>query len=247
MFRQVLPVLMASGASVIGFLVVGRCVPARWRVADTDAASTLYSTIATIYAIIVALAAVAVWEPRSAAFQNTEREASALIEVHWAARTLEPPDRAEVQGLIIEYAREAATSEFDGLRHRRVPSRKVEEAFNRMRAKAESAADPDSNLTKRLNELADARRARITVADDGMPLPMWPILIGGGVIIIAFLYLFGLARTFPNGLMLFVVGGMIGLVLTVLYHLEFPYSRGLAVTSDALQDALFRLANPVQI
>ncbi len=236
-------VLAAAFGSLIGFLVISWIVPERWLVADADAARAVSATIGMVYAILVALAAIAVWEPRSAAIRSAEREATDLVEAHWAARALAPPDRVEIEGLIVGYAREVATVEFDSLRREQAPSRKADLLLNRLRAKVESVRPPIEELTKRVNDLADARQARISVADDGIPYPLWPILIGGAVVSVAFLYLFGLARTFPNALMMFVVGGMIGLMLAVLYQFEFPFSRGMAVGPDAFEDALFRLAN----
>jgi hypothetical protein len=71
-----------------------------------------------------------------------------------------------------------------------------------------------------------------------MPGVLWPILLLGGIISVIFLYLFGLDRTFPNGLMMAVVGGMIALLLLVIYQVEFPFSRAFAIGPDSLEAAL---------
>ena len=91
MFPSVLMILGCATLSVVGFLFLSRFVPERWIVADTDAAGALYATIGMVYAILVALAAIAVWEPRAAAAENTEREATDLIEAYWSARALDTP------------------------------------------------------------------------------------------------------------------------------------------------------------
>lgn len=248
MFPSVLMILGCATLSVVGFLFLSRFVPERWIVADTDAAGALYATIGMVYAILVALAAIAVWEPRAAAAENTEREATDLIEAYWSARALDTPDRTVVQRLIMGYTEEVINGEWRSLAKERAPSADAQELLTRLRSAAE-AIEPATDrqvaahdqLLARIADAADARRARIGAASDGMPYPLWPILVFGGIISIAFLYLFGLQRTFPNGLMMFTVGGMVALLLVVIYQLEYPFSRGLSIGPDAFQDALIQL------
>jgi hypothetical protein len=248
MFPSILVILGCAALSVGGFLLLSRFVPHRWIVADADAAGALYATIGMVYAILVALGAIAVWEPRAAAADNTEREATDLIETYWSARTLDPPDRTRIQGLVVRYTQEVINSEWRGLARKHTPSAGAQDLLNLLRSSAEGvepATDQQAaaldHVLARISDAADARRARVSAADEGMPYPLWPILILGGIISIAFLYLFGLRRTFPNGLMMFTVGGMVALLLVVIYQLEYPFSRGLAIGPDAFQDVLTQL------
>jgi hypothetical protein len=248
MFSSILVILGCATLSVIGFLFLSKFVPQRWIVADGDAAGALYATIGMVYAILVALAAIAVWEPRAAAAENTEREATDLIEAYWSARVFDAPDRARVQGLIVDYTEEVISGEWRTLARKREAGAKAQDLLNRLRSTAE-AIEPSTDrqtaahdqVLARISDAADARRARIGAAGEGMPYPLWPILILGGIVSIAFLYLFGLQRTFPNGLMMFTVGGMVALLLVVIYQLEYPFSRGLSIGPDAFQNALTQL------
>src|SRR5688572_13063112 len=127
MFSSILVILGCATLSVVGFLFLSRFVPERWIVADADAAGALYATIGMVYAILVALAAIAVWEPRAAAAENTEREATDLIEAYWSARALDPPDRSAVQGLIMNYTEEVINGEWQSLAQERAPSANAQE------------------------------------------------------------------------------------------------------------------------
>ncbi|NUT36313.1 MAG: DUF4239 domain-containing protein [Hamadaea sp.] len=238
----------AAAASAAGFLLVSRFVPERWLVADADAASALYATIGMVYAILIAIAAIAVWEPRAAAGQYTDVEAGSLIEVHWAANGLAETDRAELQTRLRAYLEEAAGPEWRGLHDRREPSGRATDLFTdlRLRADAVRPATPReeaalAQVTAGLSTAAEARRTRMLAAGEGMPGLLWPVLLGGGLMSVAFLYLFGLDRTFPNGLMMAAVGGMIALLLFVIYQVEYPFSRAFAIEPDSLLDALTRV------
>jgi hypothetical protein len=48
----------------------------------------------------------------------------------------------------------------------------------------------------------------------------------------------GGGSTFPNAVMLGIVGGMLALMVFVIYQVEFPYSRGFAVAPSSLQTAI---------
>lgn len=248
MLSSILVILGCATLSVVGFLFLSRFVPQRWIVADADAAGALYATIGMVYAILVTIAAIAVWEPRAAAADSTEREATDLIEAYWSARSLPAPDRLNVQRLILTYTEEVIDGEWHVLSKDRLPSADAQNLLNQLRSTAE-AIEPVTDremsahdqLLARIADAADARRARIGAAGEGMPYPLWPILILGGAISISFLYLFGLQRTFPNGLMMFTVGGMVALLLVVIYQLEYPFSRGLAIGPEAFRNALIQL------
>lgn len=244
-------VLVAAAASATGFLFVSRFVPDRWIVADADAASALYATIGMVYAILIAIAAIAVWEPRTDAGQNTDLEAASLVEAYWSSSTLNEADRTSIRAAMTEYLREASGPEWTSLADNRRPTGLAEQLFTDLRLRVDHA-NPQTEkeqsaygqLSGQIAAAASARRARIAAADEGMPGLLWPVLIGGGLVSIAFLYLFGLERTFPNGLMMATVGGMLALLLFVIYQVEFPYSRDFAIGPDSLVSALASVALP---
>ncbi len=244
----VVVVLAAAALAVLGFLLVSRYIPARWLVADTDAAGALYATIGMVYAILIAIAAIAVWEPRTGAAQNTDLEAASLTEAYWSANALAPGDRGDVQQLVEGYLRVAAGSEWMNLRLRKAGTPEADQLFTRLRQRVD-AIEPQTDkqvnasqaVAAQIAQAAGARRARLAAATEGMPEILWPILILGGFISVMFLYLFGLERTFPNGLMLAVVGGMVALLLLVLYQVEYPFSRAFAVGPGSFEAALDNL------
>ncbi|GGK05451.1 membrane protein [Pilimelia anulata] len=240
-----LVVLGAAALSAAGFVLVSRYVPDRWLIADADAASALYATIGMVYAILIAIAAIAIWEPRTAADAASKREAADLIDAHWEARHLNPNDVDEVQTLARAYLAEVVHEEWATLRRDRAAHPRAEQAFVALRLRAEDAlvdkepyADAREAVLAKLADAAAARRDRIAAAGEGLPGPLWLILLLGSLVSVAFLYLFGLDRTFPNGLMMATVGAMLAVLLFVLYQVEYPFSRGLAVTPDAFRTAL---------
>lgn len=238
-------VLATAAASAGGFLLISRFVPDRWLVADSEAASALYATIGMAYAILIAIGAIAVWEPHSDAASATSTEAAALTEAYRSTQALPPGEQAAIQQLIARYTSEVVSKEWPALRVQHTANAQAAATFEQLRTwveavnpKSERQASYTEQLRSQLLEAADARRSRIADASAGLPQPLWPVLALGGLVSIGFLYLFGLERTFPNGLMMATVGGMIATVLFVIHEMEYPFSRGMAIPPDAFRDAL---------
>jgi hypothetical protein len=102
---------------------------------------------------------------------------------------------------------------------------------------------------ERINELADARRARMVEAEEGVPAVLWAVLVFGGVITVGFTYLFGLENTWSHRLMVAAVAGLIGLVLFTIGTLEYPFYGGTRIGPEAFELVLKRfktsaLGNP---
>ena len=92
----------------------------------------------------------------------------------------------------------------------------------------------------RMNELADARNARLVEADEGIPTVLWGVLIVGGVLVVSFTYLFGLENTLVHKLMVAVLALIISSVLFTIGVLEYPFSGGVRVGPEAFELVLER-------
>jgi hypothetical protein len=227
---------VAAAASTAGFLLVSRYVPDRWLVADSAAASAMYASVGMVYAIFIALGAIAVWGPHDVASQSSRQEVSDMTEAYWWAGQLDPTSAATVRSLIVAYGQSVVQQEWPRLRNDHTGDPTTAALFSQLREAAVAVRPSDDqqeeaaqNVRDRLESAADARRTRLVVAADGMPPLLWPALFLGGAVGIAFLYLFGLERTFPNGLMMATVSAMMALSLFIIYQLEFPFSRALSI------------------
>ena len=107
----VLVVCGASVAAVVGLALVQRLVPATIRQAHNDVAGFIYAALGVIYAVLLALVVIAVWEEFGRARVTVESEANALAEVFWLAHQLPEPERHQLQELARSYAEEVVDEE----------------------------------------------------------------------------------------------------------------------------------------
>jgi hypothetical protein len=99
-------------AALAGLELVQRLVPAESRRQHNDVAGFIYAALGVIYAVLLALVVIAVWEEFDAANDTVEQEANALAEIAWLAHRLPEPEGSHIQELCRSYAEEVVHKEW---------------------------------------------------------------------------------------------------------------------------------------
>src|ERR687896_337531 len=117
-------ILVVGGAclaALVGLSVVQRLVPVTIRKEHNDVAGFIYAALGVIYAVLLALVVIAVWEEFGRARITVESEANALAEVFWLAHQLPEPERHRLQELARSYAEEVVGEEWALMGQGRAP------------------------------------------------------------------------------------------------------------------------------
>jgi hypothetical protein len=91
-----------------------------------------------------------------------------------------------------------------------------------------------------VQRLADARRTRLVVAEEGLPTVLWVVLIAAGMLVVGFAYFFGMENTGAHALMVVSLAGVIALVMLTIAAMEHPFSGGARVGPEAFELVLDR-------
>jgi hypothetical protein len=100
-------VLVVGGTCLValaGLELVQRLVPVSSRQRHNDVAGFIYAALGVIYAVLIALVVIAVWEEYDAASVTVEQEANALAEIFWLGNRLPEPEGTHIQELCRSYA-----------------------------------------------------------------------------------------------------------------------------------------------
>ena len=92
----------------------------------------------------------------------------------------------------------------------------------------------------RMNELEDARNARLVEAGEGIPTVLWGVLVVRAITVVGFTYLFGLDNTLVHKLMVAALALVISSVLFSIGLLEYPFSGSVRVDPEAFELVLNR-------
>src|SRR5918992_5995007 len=250
-------VLVVGGVCLLalaGFELVHRLVPAASRQKHNDVAGFIYAALGVIYAVILALVVIAVWEEYGAASETVEQEANAAADIFWLADRLPEPRGTNLQELVRSYAQEVVEHEWPLMEQGQAPLMTQERGTPagwtiiddirqniqnfEPRTKAEEQLYAEG--LDQVDTLSDARRMRLVAAEEGVPAVLWSVLIFGGVAAIGFTYLFGLENTWAHRLMVLTLAAVIGLVLFTIGAMEHPFSGGARIGTEAFDLVLER-------
>ena len=97
-----------------------------------------------------------------------------------------------------------------------------------------------NQVLEQLHGLGDARRERLLAASEGLSTILWVVLIGGGVITIAFTYLFGLENTVVHTLMVAALAMILSMSLFTVAALDYPFKGDVRIHPAAFEQVLER-------
>src|SRR3712207_9481884 len=98
--------------AVGGLILVQRLVPIAVRRQHNDVAGFIYAVLGGVYAVLLGLMVVAVWEEWNTALRTVDDEASALAEIFWLADKIPESEGHHIQELVRSYAREVVDEEW---------------------------------------------------------------------------------------------------------------------------------------
>jgi Protein of unknown function (DUF4239) len=246
----VLVVVGVCLAAVAGLESVQRLVPYEKREQHNDVAGFLYAVVGVIFAVLLALLVIAVWEQFQRANETVESEANAVAEIAWLAHRLPEPERRVLQEDARSYAQEVVDEEWPQMEQGLGGAQSLPEGWDLiddMRAtlqEVEPRTVAEQELyaegLDQIERLNDARRMRIVAAKEGLPGVLWAVLVFGGVVTVGFTYLFGLRNSWAHRLMVMSLTAVIALVLFTIWAMEDPFSGGATLEPSAFELILER-------
>jgi hypothetical protein len=232
-----------TALSLLGLWLFNKFTDQHKREKDNESVGLTYAIVAVIFAVLVAVIVVDVWETASKADEIATAEANQLSSLVLDASGL-PPDMAQGvhrrvdhyidQVVKVEWPAQQAGHQDDKTYQRGwtiLAHMSSELATFEPKTMGENATK--AQMLKSVNELIKARRVRILAAADHLPDVIWLILIIAGAVSVFYTYLFG-AHTFWIHMMITgLIAATIALVFVLIIALDFPFRGDVSVSDDA--------------
>src|SRR3712207_5459160 len=171
----VLVVCGACLAAVVGLTLVQRLVPVEVRQRHNDVAGFIYAVVGIVYAVLLALMVIAVWEEHEVAKATVHSEANELADIFWLAHRFPEPEGRQIQELARSYARVVVDEEWPLMEQRRSSPRAwvlLDEMLASVQdLEVRTQADQvlfDQGLEE-VQQLGDVRRMRLLEAEEDLP------------------------------------------------------------------------------
>jgi len=229
--------------------MAGPTIIRRWVRLDTlsinnEVAGFKFATVGVLYAVLLAFAVILVWEHFSNAEGNVTREAGAAATIYRLIDGLEGEPARTLRASLTTYLETAVREEWPAMENGR-ESAAVTKALDGVYAAALGYRPTDPRgvallnaILLQLDQVTEARRARLLKAHGIVPAIVWVVLCTGAVITIGFTFFFGTRNVRAQSLM---TGGLALLVtsaLLIVVAIDHPFSGSVKVEPDALVDVL---------
>jgi hypothetical protein len=234
--------------SLVGLVIVHRRFPIKARQQNNEAAAIFIAVLGVVYAVLLAFLVVVVWQQFAAAATDVEHEGSALISVFRIGTALPEPTSSQIRNSARAYARVVIDEEWPHMAagaSSPAAARALDDLwadFGRFEPQTEREKTLYAEGLRRLDEIVAGRHTRILATHTGLPEIMWGLLIGGGIITIAFTYFVSGPSFRAQAAMTMLYSASLAFVVFIIALLDHPFQGGLRVGPQAFELALATFA-----
>jgi hypothetical protein len=197
--------------------------------------SFMFNAVGLIYAVILAFVVFAVWEHYTQAEDKVTAEAAALVVAYRDTTLFPQPQRSIVQRTFRSYAREVMDKEWAS--HGTVKPHREPDILNPV-WQAYRQGNASDSVRIRLHDVEEARHLRHLAGESSLPGVFWPLLLGGGLLVISFSYFFIMrsfgAQIVMTAMLTIVIAGVLFLIFT----LNSPFTGQQPVSKNPFRHAI---------
>ena len=203
-----------------------------------DVAGFLIAVVGVVYAVTLAFIVIVTWEGYREARDTVHLEAGSLRSLYRDSQALPEPTRSQLGALALRYGEEVSAGEWAALddgEGSRAAFDLITQMFATLAASQPATPTQEAFLSEalaRLNEVAEGRAERISVAEEGLLSILWAAIIIGGGVTVGFALLFGVSDQRLHFLMVGAFATVLALQIFVILVLSHPFSGDLAVSPD---------------
>ncbi|MFE1546856.1 hypothetical protein [Streptomyces sp. NPDC058718] len=205
-----------------------------------DVAEYIAMMVSVLYAVVLGLCLVSVWDTRSSAADHVQAEASALHQTYLLADALPADHRQPLRDAARTYANHVVDVEWPAMAAREPLDTSGWRMLEQLR-RAGEVSDSDrvsehiaaQEVLAQLGYVDDARRGREAAAQERLSPVLWTGLLIGGALTLAFMFLFGIKRSTTHVVMVMGLSGFIAFTVLLIHQLDSPFGEMLGATPDA--------------
>lgn len=232
-----------------GPLVVRRLVPVDDLIANNEVAGFKFATLGVIYAVLLGLAVISVWEKFADAEGAATREAASVASMYRLTGGVDAAAQPALRDALTAYARSVVADDWSAMEVEG-ESPKTLAALNSLYTATLALDAGDirgavllNSLLTEVNLVTEARRERLTLSRGIVPNVIWLVLVIGAVLTLSFTFFFALRNVRPQLLMTGMLGLAVFLALFVALSIDHPFTGEVRVRPEAMNLVLTDFAS----
>jgi hypothetical protein len=243
-------VVTSVGLSVAGVMLMHRYFSEAELRPNHEAGGLVFGAVALVYTVVLAFVVVEAWDGHATARRVSNEEANAISDVYRMSQGLPDSSESRIKTSITTYLRLVIDKEWSAMQEgqedrtaRLTIDGLWQELYNVHPANERESMWLTASI-QALQQTHDSRRARIIATHPVVPPILWVFLIGGGLILLAFSYMFTSPIRWAQYYMIASFAAMIAGALFVIFEMHQPYTGDLKVEPIAFEHVYDHINNP---
>jgi hypothetical protein len=232
----VLPTIVAMA----GTILIRSRVPLETLASNNEVAGFKFAVVGVLYAVLLAFAVVVVWQSFSDSEAQVTTEAGAAATLYRLADGFDVPGAGTLHARVTDYIDSAVRDDWPAMA-RGTGSLATSRALDALHAEAMRLPAGDARagavlyeILYQIDQLTQARRARIDASAGFVPWLIWMVLFLGGILTVGFTHFFGTRNLLAQTAMTGILTVLIGSTLVVVVAIDHPFAGSAKVPPDAL-------------
>ena len=219
------------------------------KVMQNDVAVGVYATVSVVYAVVIGLLVIIGQERRDAASSSMVHEAAILDDMTHASGAFGQDAFVRIHHAVISYTETVINVEWellvDDLNENvsNEPYEKLWKDVLTITPTNEHQSVVYAGMVKELQQLSEARYARINAASDHLTPFLWIVLLSGAMVLVAFPWMFAVSNTTIHLVMTAVMTATTSLVLLLVLAYDNPMSGVVALDRQPYEALLRDIRN----
>jgi hypothetical protein len=239
-----LPLAGLTLAAMIGPVLVRRFVALERLQTNNEVAGFKFAVVGVLYAVLLAFAVIVVWEKFNEAEEQIAVEAGAAVTLYRLAEGMGGAQGEALHDAITGYLESTVADDWPAMAEGR-ESATTTGALNLVYAELLRFQPADDRarvvmgeVLYQLDQVTQARRARLALASGIVPGILWGVLFLGAGLTIGFTFFFGTENLRAQALMTGALALLIFSGLLIIVAIDRPFSGTVKVHPEALAGAL---------
>jgi Protein of unknown function (DUF4239) len=234
---------LSTAVAMSGTILVRRWFTLSQLRLNNEVAGFKFATVGVLYAVLLAFAVVVVWEKFSEAEDQVATEAGAVATLYrlWPGMAAESPALHEKTS---DYVRVVIEEDWPAMaagRISEIPTRALTDLYAavlRFRPVEPGSSEVLYEALYQLDQVTQARRARLVMASGVVPGVLWIVLFMGAVVTVGFTFFFGSENLKAQAMMTGALSLLIFSGLLVIVAIDRPFSGAVVVGPEPLIEVL---------
>jgi hypothetical protein len=214
-----------------------------------EVGSAVFAQMGVVFAVLLAFVFNQVWGEYNTADEAVARECGNLRIAALLANNLPVESAANIKALIAAYVSSVIHDEWPAMAQRQdsiVAEARLRElalGVTRLPITNPDAAVTRDELINLLRSAEEHRETRLYEMSSGLPVPLWAMLLMFSVVLLGFLFFFGMEVVSTQMVFTGVFAGSLAMVLVILSMLDYPFEGAMALQPTEFQTTLQHIAH----